>query len=331
MLKPSSLPANNRVMENTGLEGLISPALFDIPSLQTLILRNNKLSGTLDIASSSELKVIDMQNNNISFYPETPERRNKGIVILVGNPVCEHAEATANYCTVPQANSSGTGPPEKCVPLHCISDQISSPNCKCSYPFRGVLVFKPPFLESRNSTYFEHLEEESLMRLEEEYLMRSLKNSNVPVDSVYVNCPTTGSFGYLESNTIENPDIFGSSLFKGAPYSYFDGKPTVPDKLSRTGSLIGAVAGGASFLLLLLLAGVYAYRQKKRRERPSEQENHFAYLDLKNSDSVPRLKGARCFSFDEITKCTNNFSEANHIGTGGDTEWFIEGCFLLDN
>ncbi|KAJ6715607.1 LEUCINE-RICH REPEAT-CONTAINING PROTEIN [Salix viminalis] len=71
------------MMENTGLEGLVPPALFDIPSLQTLILRNNKLSGTLDIASnsSSELKVIDMQNNNISFYPETPERRNKGIVM----------------------------------------------------------------------------------------------------------------------------------------------------------------------------------------------------------------------------------------------------------
>ncbi|KAJ6342999.1 hypothetical protein OIU78_010841 [Salix suchowensis] len=322
------------VMENTGLEGLISPALFDIPSLQTLILRNNKLSGTLYIASSSELKVIDMQNNNISFYPETPERRNKGIVILVGNPVCEHAEATTNYCTVPQANSSDTGPPEKCVPLHCISDQILSPNCKCSYPFRGVLFFKPPCLESRDSNSYEHLEEESLMR--------SFKLHELPVDSVAVSFPKDGLPGYLESDlsifpsgrnhfntttiskigfvltlqTIENPDIFGSSLFKD-PHPYSAGKPTVPDKLSRTGSLIGAVAGGASFLLLLLLAGVYAYRQKKRRERPSEQENHFAYLDLKNSDSVPRLKGARCFSFDEITKCTNNFSEANHIGTGG--------------
>ncbi|KAB5574527.1 hypothetical protein DKX38_001721 [Salix brachista] len=326
------------VMENTGLEGLIPPALFDISSLQTLILRNNKLSGTLDIASSSELKVIDMQNNNISFYPETPERRNKGIVILVGNPVCEHAEATANYCTVPQANSSDTGPPEKCVPLHCISDQILSPNCKCSYPFRGVLVFKPPFLESRNS-------KKSLMRLEEESLMRSFKLHELPVDSVVVSFPKEGLLGYLESNlsvfpsdrnhfntttisdigfvltlqTIEDPDIFGPSYFKGAPYPYSPGEPTVPNKLSSPGSVIGAVAGVASFLLLLLLlllAGVYAYRQKKR-ERPSEQENHFAYLDLKSSDSVPRLKGARCFSFDEIAKCTNNFSEANHIGTGG--------------
>ncbi|KAI9397094.1 hypothetical protein POPTR_004G231500v4 [Populus trichocarpa] len=326
------------MMENTGLEGRIPPTLFDLPSLQTLILRNNQLSGTLDIAtsSSSQLKVIDMRNNLISsFYSETPERRNNVDVILVGNPVCEHPEATENYCTVPQANSSYTRLPEKCVPLHCISDQISSPNCKCSYPYRGVLVYKPPFLESRNLTYYVHLEEESLMR--------SFKFHQLPVDSVEVNFPAKDSFGYLESNlsmfpsgqnhfntatiseigfvltlqTYENSDIFGPTYFKGSAYPYFDGKPTVSKELSSTGRIIGAAAGGASFLLLLLLAGVCAYRQKKRRERASEQKNHFAYLDSRNSNSVPQLKGARCFSFNEIMKCTNNFSEANHIGSGG--------------
>ncbi|KAI9397106.1 hypothetical protein POPTR_004G232301v4 [Populus trichocarpa] len=326
------------MMENTGLEGRIPPTLFDLPSLQTLILRNNQLNGTLDIAtsSSSQLKVIDMRNNLISsFYSETPERRNNVDVILVGNPVCEHPEATENYCTVPQANSSYTRLPEKCVPLHCISDQISSPNCKCSYPYRGVLVFKPPFLESRNSTYYVHLEEESLMR--------SFKFHQLPVDSVDVNFPAKDSFGYLESNlsmfpsgqnhfntatisdigfvltlqTYENSDIFGPTYFKGSAYPYFDGKPTMSKELSSTGRIIGAAAGGASFLLLLLLAGVCAYRQKNRRERASEQKNYFAYLDSRNSNSVPQLKGARCFSFNEITKCTNNFSEANHIGLGG--------------
>uniref|UniRef100_A0A3N7EZ97 non-specific serine/threonine protein kinase n=1 Tax=Populus trichocarpa TaxID=3694 RepID=A0A3N7EZ97_POPTR len=326
------------MMENTGLEGRIPPTLFYLPSLQTLILRNNQLSGTLDIAtsSSSQLKVIDMRNNLISsFYSETPERRNNVDVILVGNPVCEHPEATENYCTVPQANSSYTRLPEKCVPLHCISDQISSPNCKCSYPYRGVLVYKPPFLESRNLTYYVHLEEESLMR--------SFKFHQLPVDSVEVNFPAKDSFGYLESNlsmfpsgqnhfntatiseigfvltlqTYENSDIFGPTYFKGSAYPYFDGKPTVSKELSSTGRIIGAAAGGASFLLLLLLAGVCAYRQKKRRERASEQKNHFAYLDSRNSNSVPQLKGARCFSFNEIMKCTNNFSEANHIGSGG--------------
>jgi hypothetical protein len=162
----------------------------------------------------------------------------------VGNPVCEHPEATENYCTVPQANSSYTRLPEKCVPLHCISDQISSPNCKCSYPYRGVLVFKPPFLESRNSTYYVHLEEESLMR--------SFKFHQLPVDSVDVNFPAKDSFGYLESNlsmfpsgqnhfntatisdigfvltlqTYENSDIFGPTYFKGSAYPYFDGTYT---------------------------------------------------------------------------------------------------------
>ncbi|KAJ6715602.1 LEUCINE-RICH REPEAT-CONTAINING PROTEIN [Salix viminalis] len=315
MLKPSSLPANNRVMENTGLEGLLPPALFDIPSLQTLILRNNKLSGTLDIASSSELKVIDMQNNNISFYPETPERRNKGIVILVGNPVCEHAQATANYCTVPQANSSDTGQPEKCVPLHCISDQILSPNCKCSYPFRGVLVFKPPCFESTDS---------NSLSLEEESLMRSFKLHELPVDSVVVSFPKEGLLGYLESNlsvfpsdrnrfntttisrigfvltlqTYENSDTFGPTYFKD-PYPY------------------SAVARRSLFPCFYCFLRGICLSSKKRRERASEQENHFAYLDLKNSDDVPRLKGADASLFDEITKCTNNFSERIILEQGG--------------
>ncbi|KAI9397098.1 hypothetical protein POPTR_004G231600v4 [Populus trichocarpa] len=317
------------MMENTGLEGPIPPTLFDLPSLQTLILRNNQLNGTLDIArsSSSQREAIDMRNNLISSYSETPEQRNNVDVILVGNPVCERTEATEHYCTVHQAISSFL--------LPCTSDQISSPNSKFSYPYTGVLFFRPPFLESRNATYYQRPVEESLMR--------SFKNSSLPVDSVYVNCPTNDSLGNLESNvsvfpsgqnhfntttiskigfvlnrqTIENPDIFGPSQFKGAAYPYFDGNPTESNKLSIIGSIIGAAAGGASFLLILLLAGVYAYRQKKSRERASKHKNHFAYLDLKNSDRVPQLKGARCFSFDEITKSTNNFSEANHIGSGG--------------
>ncbi|KAJ7002230.1 leucine-rich repeat receptor-like protein kinase [Populus alba x Populus x berolinensis] len=317
------------MMENTGLEGQIPPTLFDLPGLQTLILRNNQLNGTLDIAtsSSSQLKVIDMRNNRILFYSETPERRNNVDVLLVGNPVCKRTEATEHYCTVHQGISSFL--------LPCISDQISSPSSRFSYPYTGVLFFRPPFLESTNSNYYLHLVEESLMH--------SLKNSNLSVDSVYVNCPTNDSLGYLKLNvsvfpsgqnhfntttisgigfvlnlqTIENPGIFGPSYFKGAAYPYFDGKPAVSNKLPIIGGIVGAAAGGASFLLLLLLAGVYAYRLKKRRERASKHKNHFAYLDLKNSDRVPQLKGARCFSFDEIMKSTNNFSEANHIGSGG--------------
>jgi hypothetical protein len=32
---------------------------------------------------------------------------------------------------------------------------------------------------------------------------------------------------------------------------------------------------------------------------------------------VPQLRGARIFTFAELKKITNNFSEANDIGNGG--------------
>jgi cbb3-type cytochrome oxidase subunit 3 len=41
------------------------------------------------------------------------------------------------------------------------------------------------------------------------------------------------------------------------------------------GVIIGAVAGGTILLLLLVLAGVYALRQKRRAERASEKLNPF--------------------------------------------------------
>jgi len=37
----------------------------------------------------------------------------------------------------------------------------------------------------------------------------------------------------------------------------------------------------------------------------------------KDSGGAPQLKGARWFSYDELKKSTNNFSETNEIGSGG--------------
>lgn len=42
------------------------------------------------------------------------------------------------------------------------------------------------------------------------------------------------------------------------------------------------------------------------------------HFDLnRSSGDVPQLKGARCFTYEELKKYTNNFSEANNIGSGG--------------
>jgi hypothetical protein len=45
--------------------------------------------------------------------------------------------------------------------------------------------------------------------------------------------------------------------------------------------------------------------------------------------SAPQLKGARRFSFEELKKYTNNFSDANGVGSGGYGKVGFERIFLL--
>lgn len=37
----------------------------------------------------------------------------------------------------------------------------------------------------------------------------------------------------------------------------------------------------------------------------------------KNEIDAPQLMGTKAFTFEELSKCTNNFSDANDIGGGG--------------
>ncbi|KAB5574529.1 hypothetical protein DKX38_001723 [Salix brachista] len=102
------------------------------------------------------------------------------------------------------------------------------------------------------------------------------------------------------------------------PLSSQPGEVTGSKKSSNTGVIIGAAAGGCVLLLLLLGAGLYAHRQKKRAEKATEQNNPFAHWESNKSiGGIPQLKGARNFSFEELRKYTNNFSETNDIGSGG--------------
>ena len=116
-------------------------------------------------------------------------------------------------------------------------------------------------------------------------------------------------------------------------------------KSSNMGVIIGAAVGGVVLLLLLTLAGVYALRQRKRADRATDQNNPFGkrkkglvqkiyplrlklltasllYVSAKWSTSkssidAPQLMGAKSFTFEELKKCTDNFSEANDVGGGG--------------
>ncbi|KAF2310020.1 hypothetical protein GH714_006271 [Hevea brasiliensis] len=107
---------------------------------------------------------------------------------------------------------------------------------------------------------------------------------------------------------------FGSFHFILDNNEYF----TVHNKSSNIGIIIGASAVGFATLLLLLVALVYAFNQRRKVERASQLRDPFASWDNNGkSGSGPQITGLRCFSFEEIKKSTNNFSDANIIGTGG--------------
>nr|POE45298.1 putative leucine-rich repeat receptor-like protein kinase [Quercus suber] len=319
-------------MENTQLQGEVPVSLFSLPNLQTVLLKNNQLNGSLDIGTtySNQLRLIDLQNNSISAFTEIAGGYNQTL-ILANNPICETPKI---YCTVSQRNNgpSYSTPPKNCPPISCSSNQVSSPNCLCAYPYSGTLVFRATSISDLGlSGYYTDLEAE---------LMKSFEK--LPVNSVSLSNPTKddsedfkirlqifpsgqGCFnrtglsqvGFMFSNqSFKPPQDFGPYYFLAdhVPYDcYAENKKSL-----SIGIIIGVAAGGTVLLLLLLLAGVYAFRQKRRAERASEQLNPFSQWDPNGgSGGIPQLKAARCFSFEELKKYTNKFSEENSIGSGG--------------
>ncbi|KAJ6389597.1 hypothetical protein OIU77_027840 [Salix suchowensis] len=250
------------VMENTHLQGQIPADFFSLSNLQTVDLRNNQLNGTFDLGG-------------------------EGVsVMLEGNPICRKTRVTKSYCTVSRPNSSYATPPKKCVPASCLANQLSSPNCKCAFPYTGLLVFRAPlFSNLENITYFSVLEKS---------LMDSFKSHQLPVDSVHLSQPRKDSSQYLYLNlqvfpfgqdrfnrtaisrigfvlsnqTFKPPSKFGPFFFfAGDTYLHFTGGVIGSNKSPSRGVIIGAAAGGLALLLLLLGAGdLCLWSEKESRQ-----------------------------------------------------------------
>ncbi|XP_059461838.1 leucine-rich repeat receptor protein kinase HPCA1-like [Corylus avellana] len=328
------------MMEHTQLEGPIPANLFSLPNLQIVELSNNHLNGTLNIGTtySNLLQSIDLQNNSITnFDPITGG--NNITILLEGNPTCENTDQkTESYCNSSQSSSPNLMSRNNCLQVSCSSDQVASPKCKCAYPYKGTLFFRAlSSLDLGNSSYYVAVEES---------LMQTFQSYDLPVDSVSLSNPTIDSFGYLglslqvfpsgddrfnktgitmigyvlNNLSFRPPRLFGPYFLIASIYDYYAGNSEFDrsNKKVSSGIIIGAAVGGSILLLLLVLAGVYAYHQKKRAKRATEQNNPFANWDVNmGSGGVPQLKGARRFSYEELKKYTNNFSEANGIGSGG--------------
>ncbi|KAK9070736.1 hypothetical protein SSX86_011138 [Deinandra increscens subsp. villosa] len=318
------------LMEMTQIEGEIPSDVFQ-PQLERLVLSSNHLNGTLDIGNSYNTDlIIDLTNNSIAKFTQ-----NSGYNLslnLENNPICE-AGATERYCTAGKPNTPTGLPSNSCPPVRCGSNKVLSPNCKCANPYTGTLFFfSHSFSNLDNTTYFAILHDT---------LISAFRSNQLPVDSISISNAALNEDKYLQYKlqifpssqdyfsrsavssigTVINRQNFsipyyGPLFFLDDSYCCFPGNKSS----SNHGIIVGVVVGGFMILLLIASAVTYAIYQKRQATKAKEN-NPFSSWGLNAGDAdaggAPELKGTRLCPFEELKRCTNNFSEENIIGTGG--------------
>ncbi|WJX87590.1 hypothetical protein P8452_69765 [Trifolium repens] len=323
------------IMENGSLEGPLPPKLFSLPQIQQVKLRSNTLNNTLDMGDNicPQLQLVDLQDNKISTF--TVGSQYKNTLILIGNPVCNIALSNTNYCNLQQKPKPYSTSLVKCGAITCPSKQKLSPqSCECVYPYQGTFLFRAPlFRELSNISTFHSLEM-SLFSFftklaltpgavflqntsfnDDDYLEMQL--ALFPPTGLYFKRSEVQRIGFsLSHQTYKPPHEFGPYYFKAFDYAF----PDLRKGTTFSRGIIIAIAAGSVFLVLCLIGSVvYAILQKKRAEKAIGISRPFASWAPSGKDSggAPQLKGARWFSYDELKKCTNNFSGSNELGSGG--------------
>lgn len=322
------------IMEYGSLQGRVPQKLFSAPLMQQVKLKNNSFNGTLNMGDniSQQLQLVDFENNEISSV--TLGSGYKNTLMLMGNPICMTTTlSNTEDCQLKQQNKRTYSTNlANCGSQECPQDEKLSPqSCECAYPYEGTMYFRGPFFSDlTNATTFHRLEMKLWVKLgltpgsvslqniqfnNDDYLAVHLEL--FPSSDKYFNRTEVLRIGFDLSNQIfKPPEEFGPYYFIAAPY-FFPG-PNKGTSISL-GVIVG-IAGACAFLLLIIVGvGIYAMKQKVRAERAIGSSRPFVSWgsSAKDSGGAPQLKGARWFSYDELKKCTNNFSDRNEIGSGG--------------
>ncbi|XP_028804007.1 probable leucine-rich repeat receptor-like protein kinase At5g49770 isoform X3 [Neltuma alba] len=321
------------IMEFGSLDGPLPSKLFSSPQIQQVKLKHNTLNNTLDMGDSisPQLQLVDLQDNQITSV--TLSSGYKNTLILIGNPVCLTALSNTNYCQLQQRPKKPYSTSlANCGSKSCPTDQKLSPqSCECAYPYEGILYFRGPlFRELSNANTFHSLEMSLWVKLgltpgsvslqnpffnSDDYLQVQL--ALFPPTGTYFNRSDIQRIGFRLSNqTYKPPPELGPYYFIAFPYAF----PETRGAASLSKPVVIGIAIGCSFLVLSLVGlGIYAIIQKKRAEQAIVLSRPFASWTPSGKDSggAPQLKGARWFSYDELKKCTSNFSHNNELGFGG--------------
>ncbi|KAL5202741.1 hypothetical protein ABZP36_013693 [Zizania latifolia] len=294
-------------MQSVGLSGQLPQGLFSLRNLQYVTLSDNQLNGTLDMGNISNELYVDVRNNKIislavynSFKGERLE--------LTGNPVCgDSLLSSMKPCT-----GHTIEPPS--VPRFL--------DVQCANPFVESMIFRAPsfgnviqclpILHRNLSSKLNNCTPNRLgLAYSNNGVYLNVDIRACPVDKKRFNYSQVLNCFNLTLQTYKPPEIFGPYYVQAHPYLFHD-------KASRA-VLIGVVTGSVLLVVGLALVGVYAVRQKKQAQKLVSINDPFASWGSMGEDigEAPKIKSARCFTFEQLKLSTNDFREINAIGAGG--------------
>ncbi|MQL93226.1 hypothetical protein Taro_025867, partial [Colocasia esculenta] len=252
---------------------------------------------------------------------------------LAGNPYCDKRGVESTHiCEIPQQPDSYSTPTSKCQQIVCSPNQKLSPNCRCGYPYVGKLFF----------FYFSNLMDDSNYEALVKSMTDYFRSHGVPIDTVALHNVTISSENYIQaglqifssgatcfnqssyskissilsSQMHEALKDFGSYNFYVGVYDCGEGW-TYTSKSKNLLVIIGASIGVFILAVAIIALVVYAARLKRKAQRVVQRRGPFASWErVKGGGDAPRIRGPKWFSFDELKRSTNNFSEANEIGIG---------------
>ncbi|KAJ3687220.1 hypothetical protein LUZ61_016384 [Rhynchospora tenuis] len=305
----SKMSLIHMIFDSNSFSGPIPDTVGFAQKLQTLQLDNNKLSGNIpiNINTLTGLYVLNLANNQLTGrIPSLSLLTNLSLLamdntgltgqiprglfaldqikqVLVNNPLCQYAKYSNNlYCQSQQKNL----PPystslANCKSASCTGTQKLNPrSCTCAYPISGLMVFRAArFNDISDSNKFQEIESS---------LWEQLK---LAPNSIYISDVAITLDKYIEANVAIFP-------LSGANFSTSD----------------------AIRLLTIIDNQIYIAPEMFR---PYYFIHHQDQLPAswgssgKDNGTAPQVKGTRCFTFEELKKCSGYFSENNEIGQGG--------------
>ncbi|XP_019059205.1 PREDICTED: probable LRR receptor-like serine/threonine-protein kinase At1g06840 isoform X2 [Tarenaya hassleriana] len=328
----------------------IPESLSELPLLQKLSLKNNLLSGSvldslwqkISFHTNSRLK-LDLRNNSLSSLQGVLNPPANVTLMLDGNPICKNRSISniALFCgsdgedwiSTNSTNSSVDCPAQACPTSDFYEYNLASPlRCFCAAPLRiGYRLKSPSF--SYFPPYiiqFEDYVTSSLDMALYQLWIDSYQWEEGPRLRMYmklfprVNESYSRTFNESEVHRLRG--MFSSWKFRGSdffgpyellnftlfgPYSYVDFN-TQRDGISR--GVLAAITVGAvvTVVAFLAIATTWVIRRHRRHQHEISKRR-----SSHHSSKVLKIDGIREFSFRELARATDNFSDSTLIGSGG--------------